>query len=377
MYHRHARPGTLLQRRKAAGLSLLEIVIALGLGLVLLAGATNLFIGSSQTFNVNESLSRMQEDARFAMNRLARDARMAGFRGCSPNINNRLDITAGSLEERLFFSEPLVGWDYNFGAAAAPIDLTAYEIEDNGANWQNGSGDGLHTTLEGRLRGGGDALVVNRAVPIDAALSGNPKASASTIGLDSDSGIGLGAQMLIIQNGCMAADLFRKTNDTGDQVTAGSTGNVAPGFTFEEVEDVDTLLQLQSKAFYIGEDDGVPTLYEHRLDGDSPGARALVRGVENMQVRYGVATGGHQRAVGNYVDASAVDDWNDVLGVRISLLMRSVEPVNSLPNARIYNLSGVQVSPSGLVDASGSEPAGDSFIRLVATRTIGLRNRLP
>lgn len=378
MHNRRSTPATLMQRRKVAGLSLLEIVIALGLGLVLLAGATNLFIGSSQTFNVNESLSRMQEDARFAMNRLARDVRMAGFRGCSPNINNRLDIDSGSLEERLFFSEPLVGWDYDFGAGTEPIDLTDYDVETNGGNWQNGTGDALHTALNGNTWGASDVFVVNRAVSIDAELTGNPGSYHATIGLDRDSGVGLGAQMLMVQNGCAAADLFQKTNDSGTQVTAGSDGNIAPGFSFEEVNDVDTLLQLQSTAFFVGNDNDVPTLYERRLDGDSPGARALVRGVENMQVRYGVATGGGNRAVDTYVDASEVADWNDVLSVRISLLMRSTEPVNSSPNALVYNLSGLQVSPSGLTEtAGGLEPAGDSFIRLVATKTIGLRNRLP
>lgn len=62
------------------GFSLVEIMLALTISLFLLAGFVQLFIGSKQTYRFSDGLSRLQENGRFAIDRLAFDIRMAGFR---------------------------------------------------------------------------------------------------------------------------------------------------------------------------------------------------------------------------------------------------------------------------------------------------------
>jgi len=64
------------------GMTLIEIMIALLIGAFLLGGVLQIFIGSKQTYRMQENLSRLQENGRFAMDFLAKDIRMAGYREC-------------------------------------------------------------------------------------------------------------------------------------------------------------------------------------------------------------------------------------------------------------------------------------------------------
>ncbi|WP_018717328.1 PilW family protein [Arhodomonas aquaeolei] len=61
------------------GLTLIELMIALVLGLMLSAGAVQLFIANKQSYRLQDALARVQENGRFAMQRLGRDVRMAGY----------------------------------------------------------------------------------------------------------------------------------------------------------------------------------------------------------------------------------------------------------------------------------------------------------
>ena len=63
-------------------MALIEIMIALLIGAFLLGGVLQIFVSSKQTYRMQEGLSRLQENGRFAMDFLARDIRMAGFWGC-------------------------------------------------------------------------------------------------------------------------------------------------------------------------------------------------------------------------------------------------------------------------------------------------------
>ncbi|MEE1926288.1 prepilin-type N-terminal cleavage/methylation domain-containing protein [Pseudomonas sp. 148P] len=68
--------------RQAAGFSLLEVLLAMSLGLLLLLAGSRVFISALQSWKVQEAAARLQEDARFALHRLAGDIRMAGMFGC-------------------------------------------------------------------------------------------------------------------------------------------------------------------------------------------------------------------------------------------------------------------------------------------------------
>jgi Tfp pilus assembly protein PilW len=62
-----------------AGLSIIELMVALVLGLLLMTGVLQVFLASKQTFATNEAISRLQENGRFGLDFIARSARMAGY----------------------------------------------------------------------------------------------------------------------------------------------------------------------------------------------------------------------------------------------------------------------------------------------------------
>jgi len=67
---------------RQTGFSVLELLVALSLGLVMLVGGSRLFLAASQSWQAQAVAARMQEDARQALQHLARDIRMTGMFGC-------------------------------------------------------------------------------------------------------------------------------------------------------------------------------------------------------------------------------------------------------------------------------------------------------
>ncbi|MGH8751673.1 MAG: PilW family protein, partial [Burkholderiales bacterium] len=63
------------------GFSLIEIMIALVIGLIIIVALGQVFLGNKQTYKTQEDLARMQEDARFALETMSRAMRIAGYKG--------------------------------------------------------------------------------------------------------------------------------------------------------------------------------------------------------------------------------------------------------------------------------------------------------
>ena len=84
------RPKHLNMPRSQHGLSLVELMIALLLGLLITAAATQMLLTTKNAYRMQDDISRLQENGRFAVELLSHDIRMAGYMGCA-NIS-RLDI---------------------------------------------------------------------------------------------------------------------------------------------------------------------------------------------------------------------------------------------------------------------------------------------
>ena len=69
----------MMRPSRSQGLSLVELMVALALGLILLAGLAQMFISSKQGYRIQESTSRLQENARFAVNLIERHVHQADF----------------------------------------------------------------------------------------------------------------------------------------------------------------------------------------------------------------------------------------------------------------------------------------------------------
>jgi type IV pilus assembly protein PilW len=68
-------------RSRQAGLSLIELMVALTIGSLLIAGTVFVYIQSRNSYGVNETVARLQETARYALSVIEPDVRMSNYWG--------------------------------------------------------------------------------------------------------------------------------------------------------------------------------------------------------------------------------------------------------------------------------------------------------
>ncbi len=354
----------MMKHKNQNGLSLIELMIAMLIGVLLLLGATGLFMSNKRIYREQDSMGRLQENARFATELLIRDIRTAGYVGCAAQVafvtNNMTGMT--NDDQLLSLINPIEG-------------------SENGAVFE--PSDSALPTNPAPLAGT-DAITVRfmetTGVTITSAMAtvaSNPIVSDTT---------NISANDIVAISDCEATDLFQVTQVTGgaNPALAHATGGAFnPGNSTADLSkrynDDASILRFNSYRYYIGNNaDGVPSLYRQRLgqdlddsDGDSDftevieHSQELIEGVENMQLLYGEDTG-TDRVADTYVDATAVTNWDNVVSVRIALLFRTVNQNFSIdPDTQTYNLLGTTY-----------DPVDDFHRRKVVNSTIVLRNRL-
>jgi type IV pilus assembly protein PilW len=323
------------------GISIIEIMIALLIGLFLLGGLIQMFITSKQTYKVQDAMSRLQENGRFAMDFLVRDIRSAGSWGCFSNTVNVI---------------PLL----NKGTAI--FDGYAAGIE--GEETTSTNKDVLPKT---------DTLTLRNSIPLldadgaDVVIKKIPSSTSADLQISANSGIVKGD--IIFVSDCGVGNLFQVTgNNTGkdfDNITH-QTGTEKPGNASKEFSKVygpDARVYKASFFSYqirVG-DSGQPALFRVNGMGIGNDTQELIEGVENMQILYGEDTDGNG-VPNRYTTADKVN-MPQVVSLQISLLVRSLEDnLTGIPIS--YTFNGETVTPT------------DTRIRRVFSSVITVRNRL-
>lgn len=363
---------------RQGGFSLIELMIAVVVGSALIAIVVRMVAGTLATYRSDEYLARLQENARFATEQLGFAGRMAGFTGCSRNINSLLDTTAAAYEPGIYdVTRIFSGWEYdNTGDgdayAIATLDPSGAGLDE----WSDADGNDLVDDLQNLVIPGTDVLVVKYADRVlEVGAGGNTAANAVTIGLTGNNGIDQDALVLI--SDCVGSDLFQnRAADDATQLSrndgGGSPGNVAPASAnLSHAYGTDMEIYTFTVAvFFVGRGpSGEPALFRrthHAAGADGVETLELVEGVENMQVLYGEDLDG-DRLADVYRTSVAVGNWTDVVAARVSLLLRTVESGRQENDTAIYNVLGTNVTPPA-VDARRH--------RRVFTTTIALRNRV-
>lgn len=98
--------------RAVRGFTLVELMVAIAIGLFLSAVTGTVYLNSRNIFNYQDAMSRLQENARFAMERISRDVRMAGFSTCGSlggSVANT--VNGGTTNWWLNLGAPIMGFD--------------------------------------------------------------------------------------------------------------------------------------------------------------------------------------------------------------------------------------------------------------------------
>lgn len=336
------------EQRRSLGLSLVELMVAMTLGLVVLLAVGEVYLSSSRTFRTQEALSRLQEGARYALETLSYDIRMAGQVGCgfdkTQSVNVLNDISVGD-----FFGAPIRGIG---DGAAIPSPFTAAPLI-------------------------GDAIQVIRADEESETSVETHNPASATFGFAETTTIAKGD--VLIATDCQTAAVFQATGPTTpDKTLVHNTGvaGVAPGncskslsFTTpacgvaagKEFPEGSKIYKMLNNLYYVAANPaGEPALYRQGLVKGAPLAEELVEGVEDIRVNYGLDTNG-DRAVDSTVATAAVANWDQVQTVQVSLLMRSDN--NTVDRPQTYTFNGATTTPT------------DRRIRKVFNATIAVRSR--
>jgi type IV pilus assembly protein PilW len=343
---------------RQAGFSIVELMVAILIGLIILAGVIQVVISSKTTFMGQEEMSFIQENARYAMDVIGKDIQGAGYWGCAGS-NPRVALVAGVNESNAQYflgTLPLEGYAGQSGAPAAYVG----------------------NLLD--LAGGGksESLLVRSFTGPAYTLRSHEGTTLKLV--DDEHKIPKEGYVGIVAEDCRRIGIFRAGDVTANTITYSINDNygiatIKPDYTesiicpgalctnaYNQIYSQGSeLMQYMARAYYLGTSSaipGFPALKRSVLNSSgSVEEEEIALGVEDMHFRYGVRDGGQLR----YFTAADVPDWMNVVSVEVTLLMRAQSPTlpfnesKSIVDGRTYN---------------------DRHMRQIVTSTFKIRNRI-
>jgi len=316
--------------KKQQGFTLLEIFVALAIGLVLIGGVLSVFVGMKTTTQETSSMGELQENGRFAVSLLTDDLLRQNLWGdLSSNLSSTLLISPAPANP----AGDCIGGGLNNGSfpqAGVGSFRTIWAQTVANINILNGCID--DATI------GSDVIQIKRVVA-------NPVAPAD-----------IEANRYYINSGFENAAIF------GGEEAIPSVNQ-------------SRVWEYQHHVYYIREDqvgnDVVPVLMQGRLQngGNAISFNMLVEGIERIHYMFGVDTSGDgvinaYIAPGNMLD-NYWDNANNIkiLGVKLYVLVRSIRPDRSYENDNVYQMGDVSF-----------DAAGDNFRRILFSTTVSMPN---
>jgi len=313
-------------RRRQSGLTLVELMVSITLGLMILSGVLTVFFNTSAARNEVERTSRQIENGRHAVQILATDLRLAGFYG-----------------------------EFDPGSIAAPASLPADPCSLSAADWSqwlplhvlgfDNAGFASANCALPNLKPGSDVVMLRRARTCMAGVAGCEAAAAGSPYLQVSLCATEATPLKVGLEGGTTFDLKRKD-------CAGAAEK----------------RQYYTHIYFVSADNGaggaVPTLMRLELTGGGWSTVPLVEGIEEFQVEYGLDSDGDgapDAYVANPSDfpkgactgACPVNNWMNVVTVRFHLLARNLDASPSYADVKTYQLgvdengSPVTVAPGG------------------------------
>lgn len=337
-----------LNRQNQRGLSLVELMISITIGLLILTALTTLFVNQSRTRSELDKSNRMIDNGRYALEVLSENLRIAGFYG-------ELDPSSVALPASII--DP---------CSTTPADMTAaIRLHVGGYNAATASSAIASPPCilaASVLKNGSDILVLRRANTADPVAQ-----TAATDGIHyiQVSNCQFDATPFIIGNAAASFNLSQRN------CTAANTAPFANVRRF--------IVQTYFISLNNNGSDGIPTLKRRELDPAGTGVfitTPLVEGIEYLQVEYGVDGDSDGNGVvdlavfdgvaDSYVQACAdVTCWANVVSVKLNIIARSIEPTTDYTDTKTYSLGlAGSYTPSGN-DRSYKRHAYTQVIRLV------------
>lgn len=326
-----------LAQVRQRGLTLIELLVAMTLGLVLIGGVLSVVVTTRQTLRVNENIARMQEGARFSFEIMARELREAGLVPCGSRLTANVLRTAGSLNME-WWADTDAGMLRGFDDTQDSVGIVA--IGTNPEQRVTGT-DAIVI-----LRPAGDELSYRQITTHDAAATSFTFSSPTAFN---------DAQVALVCDGRSSA-LFQiqTASSTPPTIQYGAAthncstalGSVAPQCATPAPKTFDpdaTIARWDPAFWYVGfNNQGGRSLFRARIGQNASNQVVTVReemapGVENLQIDYLT----RNRDLGNVLatawvpasHANFVGGWAsttaEVVAARLTLTLNTAEAVGS------------------------------------------------
>lgn len=334
--------------RRQSGFSLIELMIAVTLGLIILAALTTFLVQTSDNRREMDRNTRQIENGRYAIDTLREDLALAGFYAdTSPMVVPTWTMNPVCPPD-------IASFGFNANPYTAPVPIFGYAL-----------GAGAPTNCLKNLIPGNDIVAIRR-------FSTDPVTPAQAL---------LKLDRWYLQNARCAPQLELEPTK---HFVMGAGGGPAGGFDRQEVSclntDIAPVWRLREQVYYLRNcstclptPDGIPTLWLAELDPSdtSPDNDAIMRhiplveGIEGMRVDYGVDNNGDGLPdAWTRLPASAAE-WANVTSVKIYILSRNLEQSPNWVDNKTYNL--------GMW--GDTLPTNDKYKRHVYSALVTLPNR--
>ncbi len=328
--------------KQSKGFSLIELLVAMVVGLIIVGGAFSMHAISRDAQKANEAQMDMIADARFALETIAYDLRHVGMWGGTNQDgliscrSSDASCTASPANETLpsaLAGDCAVGAYYNLS-----LPIMATDNSDGNVY----SGTCIPTAEEHKATT--DILEIRYADSNAAALS--------------------------------AESVYVRSNFVNGRVFTGAT---EPQLAAYDTSPLTASFPLRAYTYYVSDfsektGDGIPSLRRVALvRGPRMENQTLVSGVEDFQIQLGVDLDNKEDISGNftvdaYVSPEAVTNWAQVYSAKIWLLMRSNEKQIGVDTKKTYSIAGSAAKVYG---------GQDDFRYFLVSNQIELRNLRP
>ncbi|MBC7435910.1 MAG: PilW family protein [Bdellovibrionales bacterium] len=312
-------------------MSLIELMVAITVGLILVAGLATLFANSSQSGNELDKSIRQMENGRYAVELVTEDISVAGFYGELP-----IEGVAWSAPDPCATALASLGWDN--ATSAVPLYVTGLTAAQAGA-----------LTCLPNYKVGTAALILRRLDTTAVAASSTASSSA------------------YVQTSRCVSD---------PNATRFIVSSTASDFTLRDLNctAITQVRRYVSRIYYVASCnecgvDTIPTLKRAEVYSGGMAVAPLSEGIDEVAFEYGFDTDGDgvpdvYRAGLSGVAAAADNDWSNVVATRMHVMSRSTETSPGYTDGKTYSL--------GLAGTRG--PFTDNFKRRVYSATARLNN---
>jgi len=321
--------------RRQEGVSLIELMVALVIGVFMIGGAITVYLKARDTYATTDATARLQENARYALAIIESDVRMADFWG----LNNRYDAVIADASS-------------TFPATCGANFMT------DATNYVTGTNNTYSLTCSasgGGAQANSDVLISRHASATRLGYTASPIPAA-----DRD--------RVLVVTSRTAGEIF-VPKDNSNWVSSGFVTSANSGGLSSAPPLLD-LRQLDVSAYYVSQDSSVATGYpalrrKYLITGPAVSDEEVLPGVENLQFQLGVDTTGDGTA-DVFVNPGSVPAGGTPASVRVWLLLR----------AQDIDVSYTSSSAFAFADQNIAAP-GDHYRRMLVAKTIQLRNARP